>query len=209
MVRGHHPCGDHNKSGFKKLRRLHRGKAEAIPAHRALAEISAQEGQHHQRRESHQKTQNRQTAHQIGIHHRGDEHRHHRHAAKNRLPLHIMEMVEPVFRSQGRRGRQPEQNPDTEQCQNARHRPFIDGAPPFGENRLDIPNGNRAIDHFCHGIPPNTASNSRPCFQGPPCPFAGSGGKCSAKNRMVLVFMAPARQGNAPYLLPIGAPRGT
>ena len=160
----HQPRSHDHKPGLKKFRRLQRCKAKRIPTHRPFAEIRAEKRQAHQGNKSDQKSKNCQAPDQLRGHHRRQQHSNHRQPTKDRLTAYIMKRLKPVFAGQWGRRRQPQQQTNAKQHQHTAHCPFVNCPPPPWENRVTRINRDRAIDHFCHGITANTASN-RPIFR--------------------------------------------
>ncbi len=104
----------------------------------------------------------REAAHLPGVIIEVSEHRQQGRQPEDRLPLDVVEGRQAVARGQRRRGGEPQQDADAEEQQDAAERPLVDRPPPARKDRLAVPNGNGAIDHFGHGTRLLTAS---------PCPF--------------------------------------
>ena len=154
LAGGDHPGGEDHEDGFQEFRGLHRRKSKRIPARRALPVIGAKDRQQCQRGEGPEKAEHAKAAHLLRAHHRGEDHGHESQPAEERLPVDIVERIEPVARGQGRRGGEAKQQSDQEKSEDTGQRDPIDGPPPPRQNRLARLHKYCAMRHFRHGFRP-------------------------------------------------------
>ncbi len=151
ILRGsHQPGAKDDETGLQKFRRLNRGKAQRIPAHRPLAKVGAQERQEKQGQEGTGKTDRPHAPHHLDRHHRGQKCRHNRHAAEKGLTADVIVGRQTVLFGQGNRGGQAQKQPKTEERDDQTQRPAVNRPPPAWQNRLTRPQGRGAEHHFRH-----------------------------------------------------------
>jgi hypothetical protein len=146
----HHPSGEDDEDGLEEFRRLHRGEAQRIPAHRALPVIGAEDRQKHQRGHRREEAENGEPPHRDRRHHRDENHHAQRKAAECELPDHVVEGLMPVAGGQRRRRRETQKDADREKREDAAYGDPVHRPPPTRQYGVAGLHDNRAMRHFRH-----------------------------------------------------------